>query len=173
MAFKRKTKRGSSGNRTTTTFHNDGTGRTRSYSSSSTGKQKTGSGGARYTTTIHSDGRTTKTITRHGANGFISKSSKTTGGSKKPKKIKAKLSTPKYKSTKIRNVFSRRRSSSGRSRSSSSRGRSASPQEVMATLVLIGGIGVLYLIVAYWQYILAAIGVSILATIIYFLSKNK
>jgi len=43
----------------------------------------------------------------------------------------------------------------------------------MATLFLIGGIGVLYLIVAYWQYILAAIGVSILATIIYFLSKNK
>jgi cobalamin biosynthesis Mg chelatase CobN len=172
MAFKRKTKRGSGGNRTTTTTHNDGTGFSRSYSSSSTGKQKTGSG-ARYTTTIHSDGRTTKTITRHGANGFISKSSKTTGGSKKPKKIKAKLSTPKYKSTKIRNVFSRRRSSSGRSRSSSSRGRSASPQEVMATLFLIGGIGVLYLIVAYWQYILAAIGVAILFAVIYFLNKQK
>jgi len=171
MAFKRKTKRGSGGNRTTTTTHNDGTGFSRSYSSSSTGEQKTGSGGTRTTTTIRSDGRITKTTTRHGANGYISRKSKTTGGSKQPKKIRAKLSTPKYKSTKIRNVFSRR--SSGRSRSSSSRGRSASPQEVLATLFLIGGIGVLYLIVAYWQYILAAIGVAILFAVIYFLNKQK
>jgi cobalamin biosynthesis Mg chelatase CobN len=173
MAFKRKTRRGGSGNRTTTTFHSDGTGATRSYSSSSTGKQKTGSGGARYTTTILPNGKTRKTITRHGANGWISRTSKMIGVVKKPKKIKAKLSTPKYKSTKIRNVFSRRRSSSGRSRSFSSRGRSASPQEVMATLFLIGGIGVLYLIVAYWQYILAAIGVAILFAVIYFLNKQK
>ena len=172
MAFKRKTRRGSSGNRSTTTYHSDGSRATRSYSSSSTGKQKTGSGGARYTTTILSNGKIRKTITRHGVNGWISRTIKTLGAVKKPKKIKAKLSTPKYKSTKIRNVFSGRRSSSGRSRSYSSRSRSASPQEVMATMYLIGGIGIIYFIVAYWQYILAAIGIGILGTIIYFIAKK-
>lgn len=155
MAFKRKTKRGSGGNRTTTTLSDSGT--TRSSSWSSTGSQKTKSGGARYTNRANPDGSTTKIITRHLANGWVSKTQKTTGKFKMPK-------TPK---------IGRSRSSSGRSRSSSSRGRSASPQEVMATLFLIGGIGVLYLIVAYWQYILAAIGVAILFAVIYFPNKQK
>ena len=43
----------------------------------------------------------------------------------------------------------------------------------MATMFLIGGIGVLYLIITYWQYILAAIGVGILGAIIYYSNKNK
>tara|TARA_R110000868_G_scaffold246274_1_gene502907 strand:- start:1388 stop:1909 length:522 start_codon:yes stop_codon:yes gene_type:complete len=173
MAFKRKTRRGSSGNRTTTTYHSDGTPQTRSHSFSSTGKQKTGSGGARYTTTILPGGAIRKTTTRHGVNGWISRTSKMIGVVRKPKQSTAKTSTPKHKSTKIsfRNVFSRRRSSAGRSRSYSN--RTASPQEMLATLYLIGGIGVMYLIVVYWQYILAAIGVAILGAIIYYSNKNK
>ena len=42
----------------------------------------------------------------------------------------------------------------------------------MATMYLIGGIGIIYFIVAYWQYILAAIGIGILGTIIYFIAKK-
>ena len=156
MAFKRRTKRGGSGNRTTTTF-NTNSGTTRSSSWSSTGTQKTKSGGARYTNRMNPDGSTTKIITRQHANGWVSRTQKTTGKFKMPKMPKV----------------SRSPSSSGRSSGGSRRGKSASTQEVMATLFLIGGIGALYLIITYWQYILAAIGVSILATAIYFLSKHK
>lgn len=151
MAFKRRTKRGSGGNRTTTTT-NEGKGITRSSSWSSTGSQKTKSGGTRYTNRINSDGSTTRIVTRQLANGWVSRSQKTTGKFKMPKAAKIKF--PKYRS------------------SSSRRSRSASPAETMATLYLIGGIGVLYFIVAYWQYILAAIGIGILGTVIYFLSRK-
>ena len=154
MAFKRKTRRGGSGNRTTTTF-NTKSGTTRSSSWSSTGTQKTKAGGARYTTRMNPDGSTTKIVTSHNLNGWISRTQKTTGKFKMPKA--PKVSRPR---------------SSGRSRSYSSRGRSASPQEVMATLYLIAGIGVLYFIFTYWQYILAAIGIGILGTVIYFLSRK-
>lgn len=157
MAFKRKTRRGGSGNRTTTTL-NDKKGITRSSSWSSTGTQKTKSGGARYTNRINPDGSTTKIVTSHNINGWISRSQKTTGKFKAPK---APKSVRKPRAV---------RYSRG---SSSRRGRSASPQEVMATMFLIGGIGVLYLIITYWQYILAAIGVGILGAIIYYSNKNK
>lgn len=170
MAFRRKTRRGSGGNRSTTTFHSNGTGATRSVSHSSTGKQKTGSGGARYTTTILPNGKIRKTITRHGVNGWISRVTKTLGGTKKPKKIKARASTPRTKSS----------SSSWRPSSSSRRtfyralprARSVSARQAKTNLQVLFGIAIIYFIFAYWQYILAAIGIGILGTVIYFLSRK-
>ena len=169
MAFKRKTKRGSGGNRTTTTTHNDGTGFSRSYSSSSTGEQKTGSGGTRTTTTIRSDGRITKTTTRHGANGYISRKSKTTGGSKQPKKIRAKLSTPKYKSPRMSNPFSRGRSSSGRRhRATNYNGTGGDPVALIGVMVIFA---VIYLLFVYWYVVVALLVAGIIAFCIWAYNK--
>jgi hypothetical protein len=150
MAFKRRTKRGSSGNRKTTTLHNDGTGFTRSYSSSSTGKQKTGSGGTRSTTTILNDGTIRKTITRHGANGFLSRKSVTVGKSPKKKSYKPLLSQSKTKSSGWKYVSAPRGPKNTYRRS----GRN-SVGDPVAGLGAIAAIAGIYFMVVYWQYVLA------------------
>lgn len=170
MAFKRRTKRGGGGDRKSTTFNTDGKGTTRSYSSSSTGKQRTGSGGTRTTTTLRSDGRITKTITRHGANGYISRKSKTTGGNSKTTVMKPSISSYKYKSPKIRNVLSTRRGSTSRSyRSTARRGEIGDP---IAALTLLAGIAGIYFVIVYWKIILSVIGVGFLLWFIYEYNKD-
>ena len=43
---------------------------------------------------------------------------------------------------------------------------------MLASLLLMGVLGVIYLIITYWQYILSAICVAIAAGIIYYSSKK-
>jgi hypothetical protein len=170
MAFKRRTKGGSSGDRKTTTLHNDGTGFTRSYSSSSTGKQKTGSGGTRSTTTTLNDGTIRKTITRHGANGLISRKSYTVGAPTPKNSFKPLLSKKKSKSSSSasrsvpaprgpKNIY--RKSKSGNS--------SVNPIAGLGAILLIAGI---YYLFVYWKIVAALLIAVVICWVIVAYSKR-
>lgn len=157
MAFKRRTKRGGGGNRTTITY-NTSKGTTRSSSWSSTGSQKTGSGGVRYTTRYNPGGTVTKSETHHGANGWITRKSKTIGKIKEPNKYNRSKYFSAVKNTK----------SSG-----SRRANKAFTKNDSAGLFLLAMIfGGAWVLITYWQWIVAILAVVLVGWLLIKFNKK-